>query len=165
MNPAFPYRINVGWSAEDGAYVADVPALRSCSAHGDSVDEAVREVVAAAGSILEVLAEDGREPPPPDVRRLPSGRLLLRLPRSLHQGLIEIADADGVSLNQEIVALLAAAVAARGLTTRDHVTRVDAVSGEPTRPSLDGLLESVLIRSRGSEQVAPQRPRRAPKPR
>ena len=130
MNSRFPYGINVAWSAEDDAYVADVPALRSCSAHGDSVEEAVREAVEAARSIIEVLAEDGKEAPPPDVRHLPSGRLLLRLPRSLHAALIDVAKADGVSLNQEIAALLAAALGAR------------TCSPSPVGPRL-GLVESM----------------------
>jgi predicted HicB family RNase H-like nuclease len=37
----------------------------------------------------------------------PSGKLNLRLPRSLHAELTELAAADGVSLNQWIVTALA----------------------------------------------------------
>lgn len=137
MSTRFPYGINVAWSAEDDAYVADVPALRSCSAHGDSVEEAVHEAVEAAHSILEVLAEDGKEAPPPDVRHLPSGRLLLRLPRSLHAALIDVAKADGVSLNQEIAALLAAAMGARTCSPLPLGPRLGLV--ESMNPAGSGL--------------------------
>lgn len=39
-----------------------------------------------------------------------SGRLLLRMPRSLHEELARAADRDGVSLNQFITGVLASAV-------------------------------------------------------
>jgi hypothetical protein len=39
-----------------------------------------------------------------------SGRLLLRMPRSLHEELARASDRDGVSLNQFITGVLAAAV-------------------------------------------------------
>ena len=41
MTPKYP--INVFWSEADGAWVADVPDLRSCSAFGDSPTEALAE--------------------------------------------------------------------------------------------------------------------------
>jgi RNA polymerase sigma-B factor len=40
-----------------------------------------------------------------------SGRLLLRMPRSLHEELARASDRDGVSLNQFITGVLASAVA------------------------------------------------------
>lgn len=39
-----------------------------------------------------------------------SGRLLLRMPRSLHEELARAADRDGISLNQFITGVLASAV-------------------------------------------------------
>ena len=38
------YAIIVFWSDEDGAWVADVPDLKSCSAFGDTPEDAVAEV-------------------------------------------------------------------------------------------------------------------------
>ena len=38
------YAIIVFWSDEDGSWVADVPDLKSCSAFGDTPEEAVAEV-------------------------------------------------------------------------------------------------------------------------
>lgn len=40
----------------------------------------------------------------------PSGRLLLRMPRSLHGALAQIAERDGTSLNQLITGTLASAI-------------------------------------------------------
>ncbi len=40
----------------------------------------------------------------------PSGRLLLRMPRSLHAALAQVAERDGTSLNQLITGTLASAI-------------------------------------------------------
>lgn len=102
----FPYRILTEWSDEDKAYLARVPAIRNCVAHGESVEDAVREVQVAAGLMLEVLGEDA---PPPDAVSEYSGNIRLRLPRTLHAELARRADAEGVSLNALMVTLLAGA--------------------------------------------------------
>ena len=66
MKKQFPYRIVVGWSEDDDAFVARVPALQHCAAHGNTPDAAVREVVTAAEGVLEVMREDGQKLPRPD---------------------------------------------------------------------------------------------------
>jgi predicted RNase H-like HicB family nuclease len=38
------YHINVFYSDDDGAYVADVPDLEACSALGSTAEEALAEV-------------------------------------------------------------------------------------------------------------------------
>lgn len=48
------------------AFVARVPVLDHCAAHGDTADEAVREVVDAAEAVLDVMREDGQKLPAPD---------------------------------------------------------------------------------------------------
>ena len=54
--------------------------------------------------------------PAPAERRTsdPSGRLLLRMPRSLHGELAQIAERDGTSLNQLITGTLASAIGWNG---------------------------------------------------
>jgi predicted RNase H-like HicB family nuclease len=41
------YHINVFWSSEDQVWIADVPDLRPCSAHGANPAEAVAEAEVA----------------------------------------------------------------------------------------------------------------------
>ena len=65
--PAYP--INVFWSAEDEAWVADVPDLPFCSATGDTPHDAVAEVEVAIEAWLEAAQAGGRPVP------APSGRL------------------------------------------------------------------------------------------
>lgn len=41
------YHINIFYSNEDRGYIADIPDLVSCSAFGNSYEEALREVLIA----------------------------------------------------------------------------------------------------------------------
>jgi predicted RNase H-like HicB family nuclease len=59
------YHINLFWSDADGAWVADVPDLRSCSAFGDTRAEALAEVEKAMEVWLTVAGEDGLSIPEP----------------------------------------------------------------------------------------------------
>jgi predicted RNase H-like HicB family nuclease len=58
MNPG--YRIEVFWSAEDEVWMADVPELPMCSAHGLTPHEAVAEVERAIEAWLDAARATGR---------------------------------------------------------------------------------------------------------
>jgi len=62
------YHINIFWSQEDNAYIADIPDLKYCSAHGSTPEEAVREVLTAKDAWLEAAREAGKPIPPPRYR-------------------------------------------------------------------------------------------------
>ena len=64
------YHINVFWSVEDSCWIADVPDLRPCSAHGGSRSEALAEAEVAIGLWLEVAREQGF--PIPEARYRPA---------------------------------------------------------------------------------------------
>jgi predicted RNase H-like HicB family nuclease len=53
------YHINLFWSEADGAWVADVPDLQSCSAFGDTPAEALVEIERAIEAWLAVARENG----------------------------------------------------------------------------------------------------------
>lgn len=59
------YPIVIFWSDGDEAYIADVPDLRYCSAHGETPEEALREILIARKLWLEGAHEDGLELPDP----------------------------------------------------------------------------------------------------
>jgi predicted RNase H-like HicB family nuclease len=63
------YHINVFWSDEDDCWIADVPDLRYCSAHGDTPSKAVDEVRVAMQGWLEVARDNGMAIPEPAYRR------------------------------------------------------------------------------------------------
>jgi antitoxin HicB len=123
MDP-FRYRIVVEWSDEDARFLARVPALPGCVAHGKTEGIAAHEARKAAETILTVLKEDGDEAPPVDTAADYSGQTRLRLPRSLHAQLARDASAEGVSLNS----LLLTRLASRGklITKAKHVSRTKA---------------------------------------
>jgi predicted RNase H-like HicB family nuclease len=62
------YHINVFWSEEDGAWVADVPDLEFCSAHGPTPVEAVRQVEIAISAWLDAARAAGKAIPEPRYR-------------------------------------------------------------------------------------------------
>lgn len=62
------YHINLFWSAEDACWLADVPDLWPCTAHGDTPAEALANVKDAMEGWLEVAKEDGLPIPEPRYR-------------------------------------------------------------------------------------------------
>lgn len=62
------YHINVFYSKEDEAYIADIPDLKYCSAHGETPEEALREVLIAKEGVLAVMREEGLPIPEPRYR-------------------------------------------------------------------------------------------------
>ena len=68
------YHINVFWSDEDGSWIADVPDLRYCSAHGETPAEAVAEAQEAIALWLETAREEGIAIPEPRYRPRPASK-------------------------------------------------------------------------------------------
>ena len=65
------YHINLFWSDEDACWLADVPDLRYCTAHGDTPEEAVAEVRLAMEGWLAVAGERGLAIPEARYRPVP----------------------------------------------------------------------------------------------
>ena len=59
------YCICVFYSDEDECFVADIPDLRSCSAFGDTAEEALHEALIARQAWLDVAREHGDAVPDP----------------------------------------------------------------------------------------------------
>lgn len=59
------YHINVFWSDEDGRWIADVPDLVTCSAHGRTPAEAVAEAEEAIALWLDTAHDEGIPIPEP----------------------------------------------------------------------------------------------------
>lgn len=102
-----PKELGGGWRAE-------IPDLPGCIAHSDSVGGALALLEDAKRSWIEAALEEGRSVPEPSAQNWQySGRVLVRMPRSLHRALAEMAEAEGTSLNQVIVYLLSRSVGAK----------------------------------------------------
>ncbi len=62
------YHINIFYSEEDQGYIADIPDLKSCSAFGETPDQALEEVLLAKESWLESAKANGRPVPEPEYK-------------------------------------------------------------------------------------------------
>jgi antitoxin HicB len=107
-----PYHLTVVRDSADKAkpWSASVEELTGCSSRGRTPEEALNAVRAAMTGWIELALEEGREIPEPKSPTSHSGRLLLRMPRTLHAELTRASDQEGVSLNQFITDVLAGAV-------------------------------------------------------
>lgn len=66
----YKYEIIIYWSEDDGAFVAEVPQLPGCAAHGDSADFALANCQQAIELWIQTAEEFGRLVPEPKGRRL-----------------------------------------------------------------------------------------------
>lgn len=66
----YKYEIIIYWSDEDQAFIADVPELPGCMAHGDTPSEALSNANDAISHWIETAREFGDPVPEPKGRRL-----------------------------------------------------------------------------------------------
>lgn len=107
-----PYRIAVTRDEgdEETPWRAVIEELPGCEVRGSTPADAAARIPAALADWVTMAQADGREIPEPRDARNYSGRLLLRMSRSLHAELAQAADRDQVSLNAYINYLLVGAV-------------------------------------------------------
>ena len=100
----------------DGAFRAEILEFSGCIALGDTVEAALAMLEDVAWGWLEAALDKGRAIPEPMENIEFSGKLILRLPKSLHKKASRAAERDGISLNQFIVSSLAQQVGAQSVT-------------------------------------------------
>ena len=98
------YRIELIPDKVDGGFVVKIPDLPGCLSQGETVKEALEQIEAAKEAWLEAALQSKKKIPLPRERF--SGKLNIRIPKSLHKRLFEEAEREGVSLNSEIMATL-----------------------------------------------------------
>ena len=101
-----PYRKVISGNAEEG-YLIEVPDLPGCMSAGETEAEALAMIHEAMELWIMSALEDGETVPEPTSVPEYSGKVLVRMPKSLHRRLIERAEDEGVSANQLAVAILA----------------------------------------------------------
>jgi predicted RNase H-like HicB family nuclease len=132
------YRISLVRTGEgsDASWVAEVVDLPDSTARGASPAEAVTRAWATVESALENGA-----PTEPKTAPRHSGKLLVRMPATLHDELARTAEAEGVSLNQLITGALASAV-----EWRSTDGRAPSVAAEPAASRIPpGLMRYALV--------------------
>lgn len=69
-NSSIKYEIIIFWDDTDNLYIAEVPELPGCKAHGDSYDEALKNAKDAMALWLATAEEFGHDVPEPKGRKL-----------------------------------------------------------------------------------------------
>ena len=115
---SLPYRFEVTpiLAAEGGGYTACIPLLGRWSAVGDgeTAADAIANLQAHLPDLLEEWLHHGvLIPEPADTLETLSGTLSLRLPKTLHAEIAQVAAEEGVSINQFILVAAAKAVGHR----------------------------------------------------
>ena len=102
----------------DGTYSADILEFPGCFAEGRTPDEAYANLEKVAESWIEAALEQGQEIPAPVEAHDFSGRIALRIPKSIHKQAAKFAEMDNTSLNQFFLTAVAARVGAEDFVER-----------------------------------------------
>jgi len=127
----YPVTLVQETGGEGGDWVASVDALPGCTARGDTAHEALDAVSEAMTEWLEAAAREGRDAPEPKSLQSHSGRLLLRMPQTLHAELSRVAERESVSLNQFITDVLAGALGWRVPARVGRIATRPVQAGDP----------------------------------
>jgi antitoxin HicB len=117
---AYPIVIARAANGDGPGWIATVEELPGCEARGTTPESAAAAMSDAVEQWVRAARSEGREIPPPGAAAAHSGKLLVRMPRSLHAELVRASDREGTSLNAYIVAALSASVAWRRPGERDE---------------------------------------------
>jgi predicted RNase H-like HicB family nuclease len=129
---------------ESGEWTATIEALQGCNARGSTPDEALERVAEAVAAWVADAEREGKEVPDPKAAPSYSGRLLLRMPQTLHAELARAAERERISLNQFISDVLSGAL---GWRAPSRELALEVLSGHRSRPT-GGLGESAGSKSR-----------------
>ena len=97
----YPFEV----AMEDGDYYVSFPDLPGCMADGPTVEKALKNAEKAKRLWMETALSHGMDIPEPAGKY--SGRLVVRMPKSLHRDLTMRSKRESVSLNHYIVSKLA----------------------------------------------------------
>lgn len=112
---ASAYGVRIRHAEFDGEwlYEASVREFPDLTEYAETFEGAYALMMDAITTAAGMLIEQGRAIPPPRVPEEDfSGRVTLRVPRSLHRALSERAEEEGVSLNTHLVSVLSASLGA-----------------------------------------------------
>jgi antitoxin HicB len=137
-----PYHVSVVRSENERGkrpWSASVEELPACTAAGSSPEEAVHRLREAMEKWIAAAIERNEDIPEPRSDSTHSGRLLVRMPKTLHGRLTRAAEQEGVSLNQFINGALASAVGWRGLEPAARNSRPPDATDEAREDGPDGF--------------------------
>jgi antitoxin HicB len=142
---AYPIVLARAANGDGPGWIATVEELPGCEAHGPTPESAAARVNDAVERWVREARSAGREVPPPGAAAAHSGKLLVRMPRSLHAELVRASEREGTSLNAYIVAALSASVAWRRPGGRDDAGSAPAAVGRGLSLALKANLVVLVV--------------------
>ena len=100
------YTYRIEWSEEDKTHIAKCLEFPSLLAHGETAQEALKEMEFVVSETILWMKEEGEVIPEPLSAKKYKGNLTLRVPPELHRALAIKALEQSVSINQYIVSRL-----------------------------------------------------------
>ena len=97
------YGFRIVWSDEDKGYIATSPEFPGLSAFGETEEQALSEAKVARQLFIVDMLESGEELPAALTAHEYSGQTRLRLSKTVHRVVAEMAASQGISLNQFIL--------------------------------------------------------------
>lgn len=111
LNLDYPFTVRP--DIDDGGYIVEFQDLQYCVGTGDTVEEAIKDAMIAKEQWIKAAHENRITIPLPSIQEDKdeySGRVTLRIPKSLHKLVIETAKKEGVSANQFLSHLISMGV-------------------------------------------------------
>jgi len=97
---------------EPSGFHAEILEFPGCFAQGETPEEAYANLQKAAESWIETCLEQGQAVPEPSTTLSFSGRIVLRLPKMVHQQAAKLAERENSSLNTFLVSAVSTRVGA-----------------------------------------------------
>ena len=103
----YNYKMIFYYDPEDKIYIVQFPELPGCIAHGETAEEALKNAYNAKDEWLESALKDKWKIPEPSLPLETTGRITLRMPKNIHQRIIERAEEEDISQNQLLLTYIA----------------------------------------------------------
>jgi predicted RNase H-like HicB family nuclease len=97
------YTYRIEWSEEDQVFIAKCIEFPGLLAHGETNEEALKEIKVVVEESVKWLQEEGKEIPESLGKKNFKGKLTLRVPSEKHRELVLKSAEEGVSINQYIL--------------------------------------------------------------
>lgn len=109
MSQRYPVVLTPLTEEEGGGWLASIRELPGCVADGETPQEAIESIEESKRLWISTALENGRSVPLPEADEPDeySGRLTLRMPKTLHRKVAELARSEGVSQNQFLLSAIA----------------------------------------------------------
>ena len=114
----YPFEVRPLSTEEGGGYLISFPDFAECISDGESVDEAIENGLDALKATIAALKSKKLPVPAPNSGGVASGKLVARVPKTVHAQLATRARAEGVSLNALVLTFIAQGLGGSGSKAR-----------------------------------------------